>query len=40
MSAQLEWMVLLAVAVGVMLYGAYTFVNLASFLAEWLHGDA
>jgi len=36
MNGQAEWLVILAVAVGVMLYGAYTFVNLASFLSERL----
>ncbi len=34
MNGQLEWLVMLAVAVAVMLYGAYTFVNLSTFLAE------
>ena len=37
MNGQLEWLVILAVSVGVMLYGAYTIVNLGSFLAELVH---
>ena len=37
MNGQVEWLVILAVSVGLLLYGAYTVVNLGSFLAELVH---
>lgn len=36
-NGQVEWLVILGVSVGLLLYGAYTVVNLGSFLAELVH---
>ena len=34
MNGQLEWMVMLLVAVGITLYALYTFYNLSNFLGD------